>query len=109
MGTEGGFDRLHIDIETFSSVDIGKAGLHKYVQSPDFQILLFAYSLNEAPVEVVDLASGEKVPPAQLGSLADPRTSKAASNAVFAWTCLSRNLVALRHGSRLLLRTARRT
>lgn len=95
MGTDGGFDRLHIDIETFSSVDIGKAGLHKYVQSPDFQILLFAYSLNEAPVEVVDLASGEKVPPDILGSLADPRTIKYAYNAVFEWTCLSRKLGAL--------------
>ena len=49
-------DVLNIDIETFSSVDIAKAGLYKYAQSDDFEILLFAYSLNGSDVKVVDLA-----------------------------------------------------
>ena len=53
-------DVLNIDIETFSSVDIAKAGLYKYAQSHDFEILLFAYSLNGSDVKVVDLAQGEK-------------------------------------------------
>lgn len=54
---------LSIDIETYSDVDIGKAGLFKYAQSPAFQILLFAYSLDGGPVQVVDLARGEKLTP----------------------------------------------
>ena len=49
---------LSIDIETYSSVEIGKAGMYKYAQSPDFEILLFAYSLDGGPVEVVDLPGG---------------------------------------------------
>ena len=53
---------LHIDIETYSSVDIAKSGLYKYVQSPDFQILLFAYAYDDGPVEIIDLAQGEKLP-----------------------------------------------
>lgn len=50
---------LSIDIETYSSVDIRKSGLYKYVQSPDFEILLFAYAYDDNPVQVVDLAQGE--------------------------------------------------
>lgn len=53
---------LSIDIETRSSVDIGKAGLYKYAQSPDFRILLFAFQEDGNPVEVVDLAQGEEIP-----------------------------------------------
>ena len=53
---------LSIDIETYSSVDISRAGLYKYVQSDDFEILLFAYSFDEKPVEVIDLAQGEQLP-----------------------------------------------
>lgn len=81
---------LNVDLETFSSVPIGKAGLYKYVQSPDFQILLFGYSLDGAPPVVVDLAQGEKVPvPIQL-LLADPDCIKHAYNASFEWYCLSK-------------------
>ena len=54
---------LSIDIETRSSVEIGKAGLYKYAQSPDFEILLFAYQLDGERVEVVDLKQGEQIPP----------------------------------------------
>ena len=51
-----------IDLETFSTVPIAKAGAQKYIASPDFEILLFAYSLDGAPVEVVDFAQGEILP-----------------------------------------------
>ena len=54
---------LSIDLETFSSVDLKKSGMFKYVESPDFQILLFAYSLDGGPVQLVDLAMGETLPP----------------------------------------------
>ncbi len=54
---------LSIDLETYSSVPIAKAGAQKYISSPDFEILLFAYSLDGAPVEIVDLATGEQLPP----------------------------------------------
>ena len=55
-------DHLSIDIETRSSVDITKAGLYKYAQSPDFQVLLFAYQWNDKPVMIKDLANGEQIP-----------------------------------------------
>ena len=53
---------LSIDIETKSSIDIQKAGLYKYAQSPDFEVLLFAYQWDEDPVELVDLTEGEQIP-----------------------------------------------
>ena len=53
---------LEIDIETYSDVDLGKCGQYRYVESPSFEILLFAYSINDGPVSVIDLASGEKLP-----------------------------------------------
>lgn len=83
-------DSLSIDIETYSSVDIKKAGLYKYVESPDFQILLFAYSLNMGPVEVVDFTFGEQLPGGIVQLLLDPATVKQAYNAAFEWFCLSR-------------------
>ena len=81
---------LSIDIETRSSVDIGKAGMYRYAQSGDFCILLFAYQLDGAGVEVVDLACGEKVPGDILMALEDPGTIKHAYNAAFEWYCLNR-------------------
>jgi DNA polymerase len=54
---------LAIDIETYSSTDLLKSGVYKYVQAPDFEILLFAYSFNGAPTEVIDFANGEEIPP----------------------------------------------
>ena len=60
---------LSIDIETYSSVDISKAGLYKYVQSFDFAILLFAYSVDGGPVQIVDLAQGEEIPPDIISAL----------------------------------------
>lgn len=81
---------LSIDIETRSSVDIGKAGLYKYAQSPDFRILLFAFQEDENPVEVVDLAQGEGIPEHAVRMLADPDVTKHAYNAAFEWYCLNR-------------------
>lgn len=81
---------LSCDLETYSDVDIGKAGLYKYAQSPAFAILLFAYSLDDEPVRVVDLAAGEQIPQSILGYLFDPNCIKRAYNAAFEWYCLSR-------------------
>ena len=81
---------LSIDIETKSSVDIGKAGMYKYAQSDDFEVLLFAYQEYDDPVQVVDLAQGERIPPHILAALQDPRVIKHAYNAAFEWYCLNR-------------------
>lgn len=82
---------LSIDIETYSDVDLGKAGLYAYAQSPAFSILLFAYSLDDSPVQVVDLAQGERIPQPVMVRLFDPATIKHAYNASFEWYCLSRH------------------
>ena len=81
---------LSIDIETRSSVDIAKAGAYKYAQSPDFQILLFAYQMGEEPVEIIDLANGERLPNELVAALSDPDVIKHAYNAAFEWYCLNR-------------------
>lgn len=81
---------LSVDIETFSDIDIGKAGLYKYAQSPAFSILLFAYSVDWGPVQVVDLANDERIPGEIYDLLLDPRCVKHAYNAAFEWYCLSR-------------------
>lgn len=81
---------LSVDIETKSGVDIGKAGMHKYAQSEDFEILLFAWRADDGPVEIADLAQGEEIPPAVRDALRDPEVIKSAYNAAFEWTCLRR-------------------
>ena len=81
---------LSIDLETYSSVNIGKAGLYKYVQSPDFEILLCAYSVDDGPVEIVDLACGEMLPDWMESAIGDPAFIKHAYNAAFEWYCLSK-------------------
>ena len=81
---------LSIDIETRSSVDIGKAGAYKYAQSPDFEILLFAYQLDEEEVRVIDLAQGEAFPETLRAALQDEQVIKHAYNAAFEWYCLNR-------------------
>lgn len=80
---------LSIDIETKSSVNIGKAGLYKYAQSPDFKILLFAYKVDENEVKIVDLAQGERIPDEILEALQSPEVVKHAYNAAFEWYCLN--------------------
>jgi DNA polymerase len=81
---------LNIDLETFSSVDITKAGMYRYVQSPDFEILLFAYSFAGMPVKIVDLAQRETIPQNILSAIVDPTVTKKAYNAAFEWYCLSK-------------------
>lgn len=82
-------DILHIDLETYSSVDLKSCGVYAYAASPDFTILLFAYSLNFAPVRVVDIAQGENIPAEILKALTDQNVIKKAYNANFERTCLS--------------------
>lgn len=81
---------LSIDLETYSSVPIAKAGAYKYVQSPDFEILLFAYSVDDGPVEIVDLAQGEILPEWLYEAVKSPDYIKHAYNAAFEWYCLSK-------------------
>lgn len=82
---------LSIDIETFSSVDIAKSGMYKYAQSPDFEILLFAYALDGGPAQVVDLTQpGCYLPEDAIRWMFDPQCIKHAYNAPFEWYCLSR-------------------
>ena len=80
---------LSIDLETFSSADLPKCGVFKYTESPDFEILLFGYSVNEGPVQVVDIACGEKIPKKILKALTDNSVEKWAYNAQFERICLS--------------------
>ena len=86
---------LSIDLETYSSVPIAKAGAQKYISSPDFEILLFAYSVDGAPVEIIDLARGERLPPWLVQAITSPEYIKHAYNAPFEWGCLSKFLGAL--------------
>ena len=80
---------LSLDLETYSSIDLAKCGVYKYAESPDFEILLFAYSVNERPVQVVDVACGEEVPEEILAALTDDTVEKWAYNAQFERVCLS--------------------
>ena len=93
---------LEIDIETFSSTDLKKAGVYKYAESPDFEILLFGYSIDGGEIRVVDLASGENLPEEVLRALKDPGVIKWAFNSQFERICLSMWL-GLSHGQYLSL------
>ena len=86
---------ISIDIETFSSVDLSKCGVYKYAEAPDFEILLFGYSVDGGEVQVVDLASGEIIPQNVLDALTDDEVVKYAFNANFERVCLSRYLSGL--------------
>ena len=83
---------LSIDIETYSSVNLAKSGVYRYAASPDFEILLFGYSVDGGSVQQVDLACGEKLPPDILKALTDSTVTKWAFNAQFERICLSRYL-----------------
>lgn len=85
-------DNISIDIETYSSVDLKKCGVYKYAESDDFEILLFAYSIDGSEVKVIDLAKGEEIPSEILDALTDEKISKWAFNAQFERVCLSRFL-----------------
>ena len=84
--------QINIDIETFSSVDLSKAGVYRYADSSDFEILLFGYAVDMGEVQVIDLASGEKIPEEIIRGLSDPAVLKFAYNAQFERVCLGRYL-----------------
>ena len=81
---------LGIDIETYSSNDLADCGVYKYVEAPDFMILLFAYSVDGGPVVCVDLAQGEELPADVMAALTDPSVTKTAFNAAFERICISK-------------------
>lgn len=83
---------LSIDLETYSDVSIGKAGSYRYILDPSFEILLFAYSLDGMPVEVIDVASGQIIPLWLKNALKNPLYIKHAYNAAFEWFALSKYL-----------------
>lgn len=85
-------EKLFIDIETYSDVDLGKCGIYRYVQSPNFQILLFAYSIDGEPVQVVDLTDWGQIPKEVIKALTDNSVKKYAYNAMFERICLSKFL-----------------
>ena len=80
---------LSIDLETYSNADISKTGVYRYCESAEFEILLFGYSMDGAPVQLVDLANGERLPDEVLNALTDPAITKWAFNASFERICLS--------------------
>ena len=80
---------LSLDLETYSSVDLGKSSVYRYAESPDFDILLLGYCVDGGEVQVVDLAQGEQVPPEVIDALTDARVCKWAFNAQFERICLS--------------------
>lgn len=83
---------LSIDLETFSSVPIAKAGAQKYIESHDFEILLFAYSVDGSDVSCIDFLQGEILPNWLIDALTSPDYIKHTYNAAFEWGCLSRYL-----------------
>ena len=83
---------LSIDIETFSEVDLPKAGVYAYTDSDTFEILLFAYAFDDEPTQIVDLKCGEHLPRRVLEALTDPKYTKTAFNAAFERTCISKFL-----------------
>lgn len=80
---------LSIDIETYSSVSIYDSGAYKYARSKDFEIMLFAYSIDFGEVTVIDLAQGQVIPDSVVAALSDPDVIKHAYNAAFEWFCLN--------------------
>ena len=83
---------MGIDIETYSSAPLPRCGVYRYCDAPDFEILLFSYAFDDAPVKTIDLASGETLPKEVISALEDPGIIKVAYNAQFERVCLSRYL-----------------
>ena len=83
---------MGIDIETYSSAPLPKCGVYRYCDAPDFEILLFSYAFDDAPVQTIDLACGESLPKEVLLALEDPNVLKVAYNAQFERVCLSKYL-----------------
>ena len=83
---------MGIDIETYSSAPLPRCGVYRYCDAPDFEILLFSYAFDDAPVKTIDLARGETLPKEVLLALEDPNVLKVAYNAQFERVCLSKYL-----------------
>lgn len=83
-------DIIYIDVETYSDLDISEVGAYKYIESPNFEILLIGYAINDGDVRVVDLARGEELPCELTEKLSDPECIKVAHNAVFERLCFMR-------------------
>ena len=81
---------ISIDVESYSSVDLTKSGVYKYAESPDFEVILFGYSVDGGDVGVVDLTCGETIPPNIIDALTDNAVEKWAFNANFERICLSK-------------------
>ena len=84
-------DTLAIDIETYSDISLPDCGVHRYTASPQFEILLFAYSINDEPTKIIDLASGEEMPEEIMEMLIDDSVIKTAFNAAFERNCINRH------------------
>ena len=84
---------LSIDIETFSSADLSKSGVYRYASAPDFEILLFGYSVDGGPAQVIDLAKGESIPQEVIEAIKSPDVIKWSYNAIFERICLSRHFM----------------
>ena len=80
---------ISIDIESYSDIDINKAGVYRYVDSPEFKVLLFAYAIDGGEVQLIDLARGERIPKEIIDALSDPSITKWAYNASFERVALS--------------------
>lgn len=87
---------IGIDIETYSSHDLKSCGVYRYVEAPDFAILLFAYRVDGSPVVCVDLAQGERIPDDVFAALTDPAVTKTAFNAAFERVCIGKYFLANR-------------
>ena len=85
---------LSLDVETYSSVDIGKAGMYRYTESPDFEILLLAYSYDFGPTKVIDLTR-EIMPEGLIADILDPTVCKTAFNAAFEIACFNRHFTTI--------------
>ena len=83
---------MGLDLETYSSAPLPRCGVYRYCDAPDFEILLFSYAFDDAPVKTIDLASGETLPKEVISALEDPGIIKVAYNAQFERVCLSRYL-----------------
>ena len=90
-------ERLYLDTETYSPVDIGRSGIYRYSEDPGFHILLFGYAVDDGDVNVIDLASGEEIPDEIINAIRDEKVIKWAHNASFERVCLSRYLRLPRH------------
>ena len=84
---------LRIDLETYSDVDLKKCGVHKYVESDAFEIMLFGYKYGTGQVNVIDLAQGGEIPSHIVHALHDPKILKTAYNAAFELACLNKHLL----------------